>query len=182
VLSDRCLSCPICPVCDVDILWPNGWMDQDETWRAVRHRPWPHCVRRGPSSTPQWGTVPQFSAHVCCGQMAGWIKMPLGMEVDLGPGDFALDREIAALPIKLPLGTEVGLSLSDFVLDGDPAPAFQKGGEAASSIFGPCLLRPNGWMDQYATWYVGRRRPKRHCVTWQWDAKQFHCKQPENLC
>jgi len=26
-------------------------------------------------------------AHVRCGQTAGWIKMPLGMEVGLGPGD-----------------------------------------------------------------------------------------------
>ena len=30
---------------------------------------------------------PQFSAHICCGQSAGWIKMPLGMEAGLGPGD-----------------------------------------------------------------------------------------------
>jgi len=34
---------------------------------------------------------PQFSAHVYCGQTAGWIKMPLGMEVGLGPGDRLLD-------------------------------------------------------------------------------------------
>ena len=27
---------------------------------------------------------PQFSAHVYCGQTAGWIKMPLGTEVGLG--------------------------------------------------------------------------------------------------
>jgi len=26
-------------------------------------------------------------------------------------------------------------------------------------IFGPCLLCPNGWMDQDATWYGGRPRP-----------------------
>ena len=26
-----------------------------------------------------------------CGQMAGWIRMPLGMEVGLGPGHIALD-------------------------------------------------------------------------------------------
>jgi len=26
-------------------------------------------------------------AHVYCGQTAGWIKMPLGTEVGLGPGD-----------------------------------------------------------------------------------------------
>ena len=34
------------------------------------------------------GQSPQFSSHVCCGQTAGWIKMPLGTEVGLGPGDF----------------------------------------------------------------------------------------------
>jgi len=27
--------------------------------------------------------------------MAGWIKMPLGTEVDLGPGDIVLDGEPA---------------------------------------------------------------------------------------
>jgi len=57
------------------------------------------------------------SAHVYCGQMAGWIKMPLGTEIGLGPGDI--------------------------VLDGDPAPP--KG--AQSPIFGQCLLWPNGWTD-----------------------------------
>ena len=34
---------------------------------------------------------PQFSAHVYCGQTAGWMKMPLGMEADLGPGHIVLD-------------------------------------------------------------------------------------------
>jgi len=41
-------------------------------------------------------SLPQFSAHVWCGQTAGYIKMPLG--------------------------TEVGLDPSHIVLDGDPAP------------------------------------------------------------
>jgi len=31
-------------------------------------------------------------AHVYCGQTAGWIKTPLGTEVDLGPGHFVLDE------------------------------------------------------------------------------------------
>jgi len=31
------------------------------------------------------GRSPQFSAHVYCGQTAGWIKTALGMEVGLGP-------------------------------------------------------------------------------------------------
>jgi len=32
--------------------------------------------------------------------MAAWIKMPLGMEVGLGPGDFVLDGDPAPLPQK----------------------------------------------------------------------------------
>ena len=59
---------------------------------------------------------------VYCGQTAGWIKMPLGMEVGLGPGDN--------------------------VLRGDPVPP-KRG--TATQLFGPCLLWPNGWMDQDAT-------------------------------
>jgi len=62
--------------------------------------------------------------------MTGWIKMPLGMKVGLGPGDVVLDGDPAPLPkngavppqfsphvccgqtagwIKMALGTEVGL-------------------------------------------------------------------------
>ena len=29
-----------------------------------------------------------------------------------------------------------------------------------------CVLWPNIWMDQYATWYGGRPRPRRHCIRW----------------
>jgi len=57
----------------------------------------------GPSSPSPNGTQPQFSAHICCGQMAGRIKMPLDMEIGLGAGDFVLDRDPAPLPKK---GTE----------------------------------------------------------------------------
>jgi len=37
----------------------------------------------------------EFSAHVYCGQAAGWMKTPLGTEVDLGPGHTVLDRDPA---------------------------------------------------------------------------------------
>jgi len=57
-----------------------------------------------------------------------------------------------AAGIKMPLGMEVGLGPGDFVLDGDPAPSPQKGGGAPFPISGPFLLRPNGWMHQDATW------------------------------
>ena len=95
MLSVRCLSCLSClSVCNVRALWPNGWTDQDETWHAGRPRPWPHCVRWDPATPPPKGHSPtQFSAHICCGQMAAWIKMPLGMELGLSPGDFVLNGD-----------------------------------------------------------------------------------------
>jgi len=36
-------------------------------------------------------TTTQFLAHVYCGQTAGWMKTPLGTEVDLCPGHIVLD-------------------------------------------------------------------------------------------
>ena len=112
----------------------NGWTDQDETWRPGTPQTWPHCVRWGPSSSSPKGHSRQFSAHICCGQLAAWIKMLLGTEVGLGPGDF--------------------------VFGGDPA-TLRK---TAHPIFGPCLLWPNGWMDEDATWYRSRPRPRPHCI------------------
>jgi len=64
--------------------------------------------------------------------------------------------------ISMPLGMEVGFSPGDFVLDGDRTPSPQRGG--VPSIFGPCLLWPNGCMDQHATWYRGRPWPTRRCI------------------
>jgi len=76
MLSDRCLS--VCPVCDVGLLWPKGWMDQHETWHAGRPRLWPHWVRWGPSTpSPIRGQSPQFSAHVYCAQSAAWSRCHL---------------------------------------------------------------------------------------------------------
>ena len=59
------------------------------------------------------------------------------------------------------LDMEIGLGPDHFVLDGDPARP-KRG--TASPLFGPCLLWPNSWMDQDATWYVGRPRPRPHCA------------------
>ena len=43
------------------------------------------------------GAPTQLLAHVYCGQTAGWIKMPLGTEVNLGTGNVVLDG-VAAPP------------------------------------------------------------------------------------
>jgi len=40
---------------------------------------------------PKKGAQPLFSARLRCGQTSGWIKMPLGTEVGLGPGDIVLN-------------------------------------------------------------------------------------------
>ena len=52
-----------------------------------------------PAPPPLKGHSLQFSAHICYGQMAAWIKMPLGMELGLGTGDFVLDGD-PVLPPK----------------------------------------------------------------------------------
>ena len=140
MLSDHCPVLSPCPVClsvtFVGALWPSGWMDQDETWHGVKPLPRPHCVRWGPSfpPPPQKGdTNPQFLADVCCGQTAGWIKMPLGMEVGLGPGQIVrwgpsppkehspqFSAHVCcgqgAAWIQMPLGMEVELSPAHIVL------------------------------------------------------------------
>ena len=139
VLSDRCLSVLfVLSVCNVRALWPNGWTDQDETWQAGRPRPRPHCVRWGPSSPSPKGTQPpQFSAHICCVQMAAWIKMSLGMEIGLGPGDFVLDGDLAAPPL-------------------------QKRGRSPPQ-FWPMSVA-NGWIDQDGTWHGDEPRSRPHCA------------------
>jgi len=98
---------------------------------------------------------PQFSTHVCCDETAGWIKVPLGMEVGLGPGHILLHGKTATyrgtLPnfrpisvvakrldhgwINIPLGREVDLGPSDTMLDGTQLPPKR----THSTIFCPYL-------------------------------------------
>jgi len=113
-------------------------MAQDETQRGGRPRPHSHCVRWGPSSPSPKGAQPLPIFGPCLlWQTVGWIKMPLGTEVDLGPGDTVRWRHRSP----------------------------QKGGTAGPN-FRPFLLWPNGWMDPDATWCRGRPQPRRHCVVW----------------
>ena len=135
MLSDRCLSCP---VLSVTLLWPNGLTDQGETRHAGKRRPWTHCVRWGPSSPSPKVHSSQFSANICCSQMAAWIKISLGMEVGLGPGDF--------------------------VLDGDPAPPPQKGGRAPKFSAHVYCAKTAGWIKLVLGMEAGLRPGD--CVRW----------------
>jgi len=93
-----CYRTVVLSVCNVGALRPNGWMDQDETWHgAPEPRPLPHWPGDTAPPPPQ-GHNPQFSAHSCCGQMAGWIKMPLGTMVYLVLGNIVLDADPAPPP------------------------------------------------------------------------------------
>jgi len=66
-----------------------------------------HIVLDGDSAPPstERGTgAPTFEiygirGHVYCGQTAGWIKMPFGTDIGIGPGHIVLDGDLAfALP------------------------------------------------------------------------------------
>jgi len=63
MLSDCCPVCPVLSVCNVGVLWSNGWMDQDVTWYVGRPRPRPHCVRRRPSSPSKGAHTHTASPH-----------------------------------------------------------------------------------------------------------------------
>jgi len=75
-------------------------MDYDGTWHGGSPQPRRLCVRWELSPLPKRGRspLPPKSADVYCGQMAGWIKIALGMEVALSTGDFVLDGNPAHPP------------------------------------------------------------------------------------
>ena len=113
---------------------------------------------------PQKGHSPHFSAHVYCGKMARWMKMPLDTEIGLGSGHIVLDGKPVPFPqkghsphfsahvycgktarwMKMPLDTELGLAPGPIVRWGFSSP--RKG--AQPPIFGSCLLWPNGRTSQ----------------------------------
>ena len=113
------------------------------------------------------------------------MKLVLGMEVGLNPGDFVLDGDPVPFPkkgrspspqfsahfycgqtarcMKVPLSMEVDLSPRDFVLNGDPAPS-PKGGGAPFPNFRPMFIAAKRLDDEAGTWHGGRPQPRRLCV------------------
>ena len=157
MLSVRCLSCR---VCDVRAQWPNSWTDQDEAWHALQVGLGPgHIVLDGdPAPPPPKGHSPhQFSAHTCCGQMAAWIKMPLGMEVGLSPGDIVLDWDPVLPPKK---GAE-------------PPPKFSPHFYVAKRLDASVKMPLN--------WYGGRPQPRGLCVRWETSSPPPKGAEPPNF-
>jgi len=143
-----CLSCfSVCPVCDLVHCGQTVGRIKMKLGTQVGLGPSHNVLDGDPAPPPpKWGRAPpQFSAHFYCGQTAGCIMMPLGMEVGLNPRDFVLNEDQA------------------------PSPKGEGAGAAApyqSPQFMAHVLRPNGCMDQDATWYGGTPRPRQHCVRW----------------
>jgi len=145
MLSDCCLSCLSCPVCNVGVLWSNGFMDQDETWRGGRPWPRPHWLRWGLRS-PKRGTVPPIFSQ-CLLWPNGWMD---GSRCHL-------------------VGTHLGHHLTQcqprrHCVRWGPSSPPQRGTASSPCSFGPCLLGPTGWMNQDATWYGGGPGLRRHCA------------------
>ena len=61
-----------------------------------------HIVLDGDTApiTKTMGRAPKFSAHLYCGQTAGFIKMPLGTQVGLGLRDIVFVRCGPSYPQK----------------------------------------------------------------------------------
>jgi len=159
--------------------WATVWIHQMKLVTKVGLGLGHIVLDADPAPPPPNGHSPQFSAHICCGQMAGWIKTPLGREVGLGPSDIVLDGDLASPPQKgsrAPAPNFRPMSIVGKRLYGSdqdatcyggrpqPRPSFPPPKGAQPLIFGPCLLWPYGWMDQDVTWYKGRPRHGQRCV------------------
>jgi len=147
------------PIFSLCLLWPNGWMDQDGIGMEVGLSPG-NFVLDGDPAPPS-----QFSAHVYCGQTAGWIKMPLGRPqlrrhcVRYGRSSSPLKGHSppqcsanvrcgqTARWTKMPLGMEVGLGQATLCSMGTQLP--RKKGTTPTQFLahvccGQSLLRPDG--------------------------------------
>jgi len=134
-------------------------------------------------------TLPE-RAVICYVQIPAWIRMTLGMELNLSAGDFVLDRDQAppkkaAEPpsqfsahfycgqtagcIKMSLGMEMGLSSGDFVLDGDPCSQPPQKRRGAPKHFRPMhIVQTARWIKTaLGSWHEGRLRPRRLYVRWE---------------
>jgi len=78
----------------------NGWMINMALGMEMGLGPGHNVLDGDPVPLTKRGWSPQFSAHVYCGQTAGWIEVPLGTELCLGPYDIVLDGNPAPPPQK----------------------------------------------------------------------------------
>ena len=90
--------------------------------------------------------------------------------------------------IQIPVSRQVDqdATLSNTMCPADcvrwgPSSPPQQGGTAAPLLFGPCVLWPNGCMDQDATWYGCRPRPRPRDVRWDLAPPNKGARQPMSI-
>ena len=108
----------------------------------------------------------QAAAHVYCGQTDGWVKMPLGMEVSLGPDDTVLEGDLA-LPMEK--GTAAPHPLfGHFAVVRSPISA-----TASSNVRGACVSAYSDASDVVfnCTTSLQRRRRAADCSTTPADSR-----------
>jgi len=99
-----CYQTVICPVCDVGVLWPNGWTDQD----TRRQDSAPPISRNWPTSKPNTGkwrndvTGAALWREVCATQVLPMGVGPLRSDIkgkELPPANILipLERQLTAL-------------------------------------------------------------------------------------
>ena len=132
-------------------------MDEAGTWHGGRPQPKRLCVRWGPSTPPQKGVElpsPIFGPFLLwpngwMHQDANWYgcrPQPRGLCIRW------ITRPHSAFATLCSMWTQL--------------PPEKKGYSHSHShrIFGPCLLWPNGWMDEEVAWYRSRPRLRPHCT------------------
>jgi len=112
--------------------------------------------------------------------------MPLGNDIDLSPGDIVLDGDQAPPKGHSP-PTFQPMSIVAKQLNGSRCHLVQRYALAQATLcqmgtqlplqnsprraqpcpnFRPMSVVAQSWMDQDATWYGARPRPRQHCVRW----------------
>ena len=164
MLSVRCLSvclsflsCPVLSVCDIGVLWPKGWMDQDATWCGGRPRPRPHCARWGPSSPSPKPQPPQIFGP-CLLWPNGWMHQDATWYV--------------GMPRPRPRCVRWGCS--------SPSPKRGHNPQFSAHVCCGQTAEPLSRLDQDATSYEGRPRPRPYCM-WpdRWNVEGFRPKERE---
>ena len=145
--QERGHSPPIFGLC---LLWSNGWMDQDSRCHLV-HESIDSCRELHKAVHSISRPIRVYSDLSRVRGSASPVLTATGLVN--GRWQFSAQCNVAWAQPR-PRRHCVG----------DPAP--QKRTQQPP-VFGPCLLWPNGWMDQDSSWYGGRPRPRPRCVIWR---------------
>ena len=137
-------------------MWPGPRPTCVPSFILIRPTVWPQCTnvtdRAGQTGQDRQTDTGVKLLLKGCGsptELMAEIQIPMSRQVDQ---DATLSNTVCP---------------ADCVRWGPSSPrAPQQGGTAAPLLFGPCALWPNGCMDQDATWYGCRPRPRPRDVRW----------------